>query len=285
MKNQVLAVLCLLFVCLSAQTKRSLSSSTPEWELIGDLSDKQTLNVLQRYHNASAILHFIELTHNITNSKNCIRQSLSSLNFSAKTSHYKKFWPQSETAVKTSNLLTNLFTANESLASPVTQPEFFESLTRANLQSDPLIFGSGIAFRDKALAEKSPASSEWNFAPFAFRNGSIVCIDLSKEWSGVAHAYSMQHFRPDNCSLSGDWFWAFAIADYRNKVNQWHKNSSNNFLITSDLGVWTTPYFDCGVTNKWLITYLVPFFGWATATSTATNTNTNTHPSVKRELK
>ena len=274
MKNQMIAILCFLFVCLSSQTKRSISSSTFEWDLIGDLNDKQTLNILQKYHNASAILHFIELTHNITNSKNCIRQSLSSLNFSAKISKYKKFLPQSETAVKTSNLLTNLFTTNESLPPPVKNREFFESLVRANLQSDPLIFGSGIAFSDNALTDKSPTASAWNFAPFAFRNSSIVCVDLSKEWSGVANTYNMQHLRPDNGSLSGDWFWAFAIKDYHKKVNEWHSNTSNINRITSETGVWTTPYYDCGVTNKWLITYLVPFFGSALTQNT-----------LKRQLK
>ncbi|KYN03563.1 PREDICTED: uncharacterized protein LOC108773343 [Cyphomyrmex costatus] len=29
-----------------------------------------------------------------------------------------------------------------------------------------------------------------------------------------------------------------------------------------DHGHWTTPYFDCNGTNKWVITYASPFFGW-----------------------
>ena len=65
MKNKNYLLLCLSLICLSTQITHSLSSSTFDWELIGDQNDRQTLNILQKYHNASAILHFIELTHNI----------------------------------------------------------------------------------------------------------------------------------------------------------------------------------------------------------------------------
>lgn len=263
MKNKNYLLLCLSLICLSTQTRRSLSSSASDsekvWNHIKDPNQKHILNVLHEYHNASAILHFIELTHNITNSKNCIRQSLSSLNFSVKYSNYKKFSLQSETALKTSNLLTNLFTINESLPPPVLHREFFNSLVRANLQSDPFIFGSGIAFNAKAFA--GSGTNDWHFAPFAFRNvtnNQIISIDLSSQWTGVSQGYNMQ---TDNNSLSGDWFWAFATNNYKEILSLWHKNISHNFLQTSESGVWTSPYYDCGATNTWLITYVVPFFG------------------------
>lgn len=271
-------------ICVSYLINETLSSSPYdrifEWEVIPDIETRTTLNVLQKYHNASAILHFIELTHNFSNNNNnkgCLRESLSTLNFTVKVSSYKSFSLQAETALKTSNLLTNLFTIhrNESLPTPVLHKEFFWSLVRANVQSDPLIFGSGIAFSANAFLNSNNNKNNnnnnnvWRFAPYAFRDltnnstiNSIRFNDLANT-SPPEKSYDktlMKSSQSDNYSLSGDWFWAFATTNYSELLSQWHKKEAN-FLISIDEGVWTSPYFDCGATNTWLITYIVPFFG------------------------
>jgi hypothetical protein len=269
-------------ICVSYLINETLSLSSYdrifEWEVIPDTETRTTLNVLQKYHNASAILHFIELTHNFSNNNNnkgCLRESLSSLNFSVKVSSYKSFSLQAETALKTSNLLTNLFTMhrNESLQSPILNQEFFWSLVRANVQSDPFIFGSGIAFSANAFLNSNNKNDNnnnlWRFAPYAFRNStnnstinSIIFYDLANT-SPQEKIYDktlMRSSHSDNYSLSGDWFWAFATTNYSALLSHWHKKEAN-FLISIDEGIWTSPYFDCGATNTWLITYIVPFFG------------------------
>ncbi|XP_054168209.1 probable G-protein coupled receptor 158 [Oppia nitens] len=256
----------ILLITIINLTHRSLSSSTyergVEWGVIGSQKDWIVLDLLQKYHNASAILHFIELTHNISNinANTCVRQSLLSLNFSVKSSSYQKFSHQSESALKTANLLTNLFTVNESLPPLVLHKEFFESIVRANVQTDPYMFGSGIAFSANSFAN----NNDWHFAPYAYRNVTnkqIVLSDLTRSWSSVANHYNMQTFRTDNYSLSGDWFWAFATNHYGQHLHEWHNNPNNGLLMKSESGIWTTLYYDCRVTNTWLITHIVPFFG------------------------
>ena len=214
----------------------------------------KTLKTLQRLHNSSAILHFIELTHNFTakDLAKCHRVSLVSLNFSVNAQSYHQFDRQADIATRTSNLLTNLFSSdlysNVSLQHLISNKSFYWSLLLANLQSDPKIFAAGISFSNVFL--KGYSLNLKHFTPYIYRNASandtVRTILSSHNYLAGENPSEVFH---------SDWYWKFAFANYSSVAAQWLGSAANH-----DYGVWSSPYLDCGITKTWLITYVVPFF-------------------------
>lgn len=274
----ILSLICVIHSFqLTSSSSKPYDKTIHHWDdVVNDKEARSTLKSLQEYQNAStlllssSILHFIELTHNFSNEKNsnkCVKTSLSALNYTVKVSSYKSFMLQAEVALKTANLLTNLLTINasrgESLQIPRLHENFYWSLVRVNVQSDPLIFASGIAFKPGAFA-KTDHDINWPFAPFAFRDfaQNIQLIDLAHQNTTDANqptrSNSQNNF--NNNTVIGEWFWDHATSNYSALLSHWHKVTDNKLMGIDD-GVWTSPYLDCGTANTWLITYTVPFYG------------------------
>lgn len=100
--------------------------------------------------------------------------------------------------------------------------------------------------------------------------------------------------------FQSEWYWKFAYDNYGSKIiNDWqnmdllsskdHRNSPEETLsadrISNDntintsrrrqqhqqpqqqrKGVWSSPFLDCGITKTWLISYIVPFYGFNSPT-------------------
>ena len=270
--NRLVIRLLLIFYINSscqASSGSSLRLQTSHWDDIPDNNTRLTLRSLQNYENGvDAILHFIEWTHSIFNDSNtkCVEKSLSSLQFPINPGAYKSFFRETEIALKTANLLTNLFTngvpytelqSRNLHSTSLFHQDFFPSLVKANVQSDQLLFGSGIAFLHGRFNQSQ------SFSPFAYRNktfhSQIVLRDLVSDFISTQQQANNNNDRNYH-SLSGDWFWKDAITNYSIHFNNWLQRGGQ-FHITTDDGIWTSPYYDCQVTKMWLITYLVPFYG------------------------
>ncbi|KAF7488855.1 Putative G-protein coupled receptor [Sarcoptes scabiei] len=133
------------------------------------------LNTLQRLHNTSALLQFIELSNNFTANdlKRCQRISLNQLNFTIDPLAFDRFRSEADIALRTANFLTNLFSfkniqENVSLNYLIQNKDFYWSLLLTNLQSDSNIFGAGISFSNNLLDRLLPNLK--NFSPYIYRS-------------------------------------------------------------------------------------------------------------------
>ncbi|KAI2804765.1 hypothetical protein BLOT_003753 [Blomia tropicalis] len=244
----------------------------PNYEQILDWNvsyqeQSKTLNTLQKLHNSSAILHFIELSHNFTagDLTNCKRISLSSLNFTIGTQAYEQFNQQADIAIRTSHFLTNLFSSNihnnHSLQHLITNKDFYWSLLLANLQSNSLIHGAGISFSNNFLVNYLPNLK--HFSPYLFRNvraNDTIKINLT----------TFKHLESSTETFRSEWFWKLGVHDIASTIIQW--NNVNVASLNQIRGIWTSPYLDCGITKTWLTSYIVPFFKINTVNSISQTT-------------
>lgn len=231
-------------------------------------SQSKTLSTLQKLHNSSAILHFIELTHNFTaqDLANCKRVSLASLNFTVASEAFRQFEKEADIALRAAHFLTNLFSSavhsNASLHHLITNKDFYWSLLFANLQTNFLIFGAGISFSNLFLSNFLPNLK--HFSPYLHRSvraNESIKINLSSP--------VYKHFANDASSSSelfkSEWWWKLALPDYEATLARWQETNADT--LTDMRGVWTSPYLDCGITKTWLTSYLVPFFKLNTVNS------------------
>nr|XP_046916321.1 probable G-protein coupled receptor 158 [Dermatophagoides farinae] len=292
--------------------------------------DIKTLNQLQKLHNISAILKFIDLTNNFTaeDLMYCRRVSLNQLNFTIQTNNnqnrkpssttttttttttnvYNRFDQQADIAIRTSHFLSNLFSfknlrENISLHYLITNKDFYWSLLLANLQSDDKIFGAGLSFSNQFLDEILPNFK--HFTPFIYRDqhskrlNNTIRMNLFNHNHQHLHQHEQQQQQQYSSSSSSEreyfqseWYWKFAYTNYRQEiVDQWRSlpssssssslssmthhyliqqqqqqqqqsNNKNNInILYNGMGVWSSPYIDCGITKTWLISYIVPFYG------------------------
>lgn len=230
----------------------------------------KTLSTLHKLHNSSAILHFIELSHNFTadDLSNCKRVSLASLNFTVPDQVYAQFSHQADIALRTSHFLSNLFSSNLhsniSLQHLIANKEFYWSLLLANLQSNLLIFGAGISFSNIFL--DNFLLNLKHFSPYLYRNARAnesIKINLA----------TSKHFSKDSGgeeTFKSEWFWKLALSEYSATVLQWQNMDADSLRHIK--GVWSSPYLDCGLTKTWLTSYIVPFFKINTVNSVSETT-------------
>lgn len=275
--RRLYSVLLLAFTVLLLEhclfSKASITTSNYEqilqWSTEYQAHTK-TLKTLQKFHNSSAILHFIELTHNFTaeDLTNCKRVSLAALNFTVNAEAYRQFAKEADIAVRAAHFLTHLFSSNlhnnASLHHLISNKEFYWSLLFANLQTNFLIFGAGISFSNIFLNNFIPNLK--HFSPYLYRNvranNDSIKINLS----------TYKHFASDSASetFKSEWFWKLALPDYESTMSRWQETSMDS--LSSVEGVWTSPYLDCGITKTWLTSYIVPFFKINTVNSVSQTT-------------
>ena len=177
-----------------------------------------------------------------------------------------KYSDQVRVAVQTSNILSDLLPSgsgrekcNTTLGKSIleTNSEVMYSLVRSNVESDFRLLGSGIVFDINAY------NNFTFFAPYAFRDtkeNTVQVKDLSTSWS-VLHPVWLEHVH--NVTRGGKNFrrqTSIFIERYNATNDGGERNVSHPFVSQED-GLWTQPYFDCGASKVWQITYTVPFIG------------------------
>ncbi|XP_006820144.1 metabotropic glycine receptor-like [Saccoglossus kowalevskii] len=229
--------------------------------------NKRQTDVFEYYRmkyddDADAALGFIKYLdeHN----ENCTRVKLSFLNIYTANATYSGFANQAKTAVKTSNLLNTFYQTihhNVVDSSFLTNSAVYFSLVRNNVESDVNIFGSCVAFDSYQYNDTLEL-----FAPYAYRGdkGTVFTKDLAV----------LNYTAPDTESM--DWFTYHranppVVYNMHEKFgyhlprhNETHFDKQLNLthiFIEESEGSWSSPYFDCGGGNSWMLTYSVPFYG------------------------
>ncbi|XP_069187445.1 uncharacterized protein [Procambarus clarkii] len=172
----------------------------------------------------------------------------------------ERFRLEGEIAVNRANLYTRLwkYSAQQVLASEYLLHA--EVLTMVELDED--IFAAGNCY------DKYEYQDYILFCPFAYRlpEGNILVKDLAVEYKYLSN--------------TSEWFFIarkkaeLAINNYTHLTKGYHTYTHNStahtereeeeiLSVTYEDGRWSKPYFDCGGGNIWMMTYTVPFFGYA----------------------
>lgn len=245
-------------------TKRDLdleSSHVTSPDHAAESEKLKQLHELARVDPVSAVLEHIRI---IQNQRNCTQNTalLKHIENLTQVNAYQQFEPQMRTAIKTANVLNNLFRTwdTDAASNSFYNDDFYFSLVRAMVENDDVVYGGSIAF------DKGQYNSK-DFWPSVYkRNGKIKAVDLASE----------SRFRyPSNSSADGhEWFWKLREKNFSEIL--WarqhtctelkHKSGAERANITGVVtsakeGQWTTPYYDCKGGKAWTVTYSVPFFG------------------------
>uniref|UniRef100_A0A6P6Y6X6 Uncharacterized protein LOC113794354 n=1 Tax=Dermatophagoides pteronyssinus TaxID=6956 RepID=A0A6P6Y6X6_DERPT len=189
---------------------------------------------------------------------------------------------------------------NVSLHYLITNKDFYWSLLLANLQSDTKIFGAGLSFSNKFLDEILPNFKHFTPFIYrdehSKHSNNTIRMNLfnHKHQQQQQQQYSSSSTTNDQEYFQSEWYWKFAYSNYRQEIlDEWQSSSSllstsssssllptqqqqhhlnqqqqqqsnnnNNLNIAYNrMGIWSSPYLDCGITKTWLISYIVPFYG------------------------
>ncbi|XP_013786492.1 uncharacterized protein LOC106470479 [Limulus polyphemus] len=262
----------LVFSSFSPSEKLSLSlrsvSRTAELRPKRDTEftffDDDVRELLQQEDYVSAVLDFIELTHNRSHSQHCTRTSLKAhFRYDLSNRSFEPFERQAFAALKTANILTNLFLKDSQDNDILYNEEFYYSLVKVNVESDPLIYASGVGFQ-RGFFHHRGKSSRLLFAPYAFKQDGYV------ETQDLATAYNVSY--DEDGSVGNEWFWQHSLKNYtefiQRKTNTDHgvpfssfPSGGSDLVVSFSDGRWTSPYFECGGENTWIISFSAPFFG------------------------
>lgn len=137
----------------------------------------------------------------------------------------------------------------------------------ANVMADFRIMSSGVFF-DKYIFKESETSVKELFGPFAFRQrGLYRAVDSAglqtpyteKDW----FLKSKQRWKLNTFGLKTYKMRAHVRTDFNGTSNipfEYYPMRYKAPMLKD--GFWTRPYFRCdGLVNKWVVTYVVPFFG------------------------
>lgn len=149
---------------------------------------------------------------------------------------------------------------------PLTEDQVFGEAV-ATVMGDIRVWGAGV-FWDR---NKFPGRT--HFAPFAYKKEQNV---------RNFYAEDLTRRKGDDFYLKKHWFktmktrWSTTTDDLEEYILKIkiRGNSSGEYMTKYDHypvrykaaelrhGMWTAPYYDCGLLNQWVVTYVSPFFGW-----------------------
>ncbi|XP_076303976.1 metabotropic glycine receptor-like [Tachypleus tridentatus] len=258
----------LFFVRSHLAVKNSHLRDAIRRQKLDDLSpthfNDDVFRLLQKEDYVSAVLHYIELMRNRSESHNCSTTSLKThFKYPLSNHSYTPFENQARAALKTSNILNNLFMKASNETEVLYNEAFYYSLVTVNVESDDVILGSAIAFQKDTFVSRTKSSLTF-FAPYAFRQNDYVSTkDLSK-------SYNISYDTEE--SVGNKWFWVhakknfsqFLLHKYGSEFSQYYSDlleGTKDLLIGIEDGQWTSPYFDCRGENTWIISFSAPFFG------------------------
>ncbi|XP_038070270.1 probable G-protein coupled receptor CG31760 [Patiria miniata] len=162
----------------------------------------------------------------------------------------KERWlAEAAVAIRAANLLTSLSrTGDQIMGSGDQDEQLHYTIVRANVDNNPNVFGSAIAF-DYLLYRDYEV-----FSPYAYRASDGTEVkDLSIGYNYLTN--------------STDWFY-IPFLNFQNESFSpnytFHRSLSGNATSMARLGLsdgyWTKPYFDCGGGNVWMVTFSMPFY-------------------------
>ncbi|XP_032778389.2 LOW QUALITY PROTEIN: probable G-protein coupled receptor 158 [Daphnia magna] len=171
-----------------------------------------------------------------------------------------RFRLEAEVAVNRANWLTRLWKYAEK---DVLDSEY---LLHVNLYSmiemDEDIFAAGNCY------DKYQYKDYVLFCPFAYRmlEGPILAKDLAVEYKYLANTSEWFYIARKNAER--------VIRNMTSLTKAYHTYTANEtahterfddeiLSVSYEDGKWSKPYFDCGGGNIWMMTYTVPFFGFA----------------------
>ena len=233
-------------------------------------SDWDYIEALERVEPIAAILEVIEKTKG---QHTCNRSiSLSKYNYNFPENSYERFAKQTRAALRTANVLNNLFRTYDQEPT-LYNDAFFYSLARAIVENDDAIYGSSIAFERGAYLNENQA---FGFSPYVYRRNPTSKGDHSGNHFNVVDIAEVSRGEyASNNSIGYEWFMRPRNRDYSQLLYGHHlmcerlaeeadprKIANHSMVISTEAeGRWSAPYYDCTRGMIWKITYSVPFFG------------------------
>lgn len=198
------------------------------------------------------------------NKQNCTRASLAAQSgYEFPKQSYLRFEQQATSAIRTANILNNLFQTSTSI-NLLRSDALYYAMVSSLVETDDTLYGAAIAFDQGVYHDKSKQF----FCAYAYRrnSGETMVEDLS-----IKYNYT------DNVTIGNDWFRsqkykAHDPSGLIQKDRRYSGSGSSNYrdvqggvplrLISDVDGVWSCPYFDCGLSDRWTLTYSIPFYEW-----------------------
>lgn len=192
----------------------------------------------------------------------CNNSEYKALDIQFPITKYQPFTSLTVSALKTANVLNNLFQSSLSLYNDA----FFFAQVRSTLETDKeeLIYGAAIAFE---VGQYQGQNGAQHFCPYAYRDkssgGTIKTDDIpSRDYASrtaVGYEWFRKQREPDYSDLLRD------KTDICKQVSDFDLANKRRYFSTvitkADLGRWHGPYFKCSPDKVWILTYSVPFFG------------------------
>ncbi|XP_034237519.1 probable G-protein coupled receptor 158 [Thrips palmi] len=172
----------------------------------------------------------------------------------------ERFRVEADVAVNRANMLTRLW---KYAGAGVMHSEYLlHAAVFAMVEFDDDIFAAGNCY------DAFQYKDYWLFCPFAYRlpEGPILVKDLAVEYKYLGN--------------KSEWFFvarknAERVIQNYNQFSRGYNTYTYNstahterfpdeiLSVTYEDGKWSKPYYDCGGGNIWMLTYTVPFFGFA----------------------
>lgn len=205
------------------------------------------LRLLRQRRNVSAALQLVEDSLSWTPST-CARVSLADLGVRPGNRTTVAFQRQVQAAVRTANTLTSLSERIQNDTELVYGEDLYYTLSRMNVLSEDELVGSGVLVLHRN--RDAPVLSVFAYRPKEDNHGIAFHRHYAYDGESV-----------DQCR----WFASLASANYTEWLLRRYGTSvldvASGLQVAARDGLWTSPYYDCGVTDAWVVTFAVPFLG------------------------
>lgn len=211
------------------------------------------------------LLALTKLLANVQNAEECTRQEIDlafgSSNVNDTLVYYQSFLDNSSIAVYAANLLNSFYCRQRSEDSIFYHEQMLYSIVRNIVENNMFISGSCIAFDSYAYTEDMELFAPCTYYETEART-SMVEEDMGTKLNYTSEQLNATEWftgykknATDIPNLKRGWL----IHRYNATANSPTENASYAFVTEED-GEWSSPYFDCMRTNRWLVTYSVPFY-------------------------
>ncbi|KAG8316793.1 hypothetical protein J6590_041213 [Homalodisca vitripennis] len=174
--------------------------------------------------------------------------------------HPERFRVEADVAVNRANMLTRLW---KYAAPEVMDSEYLlHAGVFAMVEFDDDIFAAGNCY------DQFQYKDYWLFCPYAYRlpEGLILVKDLAVEYkylSNTSEWFYIARKNAENVIINYNQFSRGFNTYTYNETSHTDRVPDEILSVRYEDGKWSKPYYDCGGGNIWMLTYTVPFFGYA----------------------
>ncbi|XP_071125323.1 metabotropic glycine receptor-like [Mytilus edulis] len=158
-------------------------------------------------------------------------------------------------AIYNANYMSTIIYQNKGILESIPDLTFFNLARNVVMTGSPQVFSSGLAFEPDVFSRYKA------FAPYAYyKHGVIRLYDLSLSYVYQTSVDSEWYYNLE----SRKWDNASSILTERHQRNDSTDIQDENIVMyfaKQEDGYWSQPYFDCGFSDSWLVTFSVPIFG------------------------